>query len=272
MRTLVLCLIVIGSVLTLNTQNMETREKREAENVFLLKRFYNDVVNGGNLSEIDNIWAPDMLWQMGSTVITGREAYKEMSRASIDGSFTEMHLEVLDIFAADDKVVVRFTNSGLNTGKFNGLGPSGKRAKWNGIGIYRIENNMIAEAWFNEDFLDMYQQLNFIKELPSPVVQHVNCWWLKDPNNEEDVRKLREAVENMRVIPGIIDIQFGPRTKAEWTGGTEPTFDYAFVVTFESEEAIKEYQPHPLHLKTIEITNTICEKYYYFYFNSNMPE
>ncbi len=142
---------------------METREKREVENIALLKRFYDEVVNGGKIAEIDNIWAPDMVWQMGGTVISGREAYKEMAQASVGGSFTEMHLDVLDIFSANDKVVVRFTNSGLNTGKFNGMGPSGKRAKWNGIGIYRIENGMIAEAWFNEDFLNMYQQLDFIK-------------------------------------------------------------------------------------------------------------
>lgn len=108
--------------------------------------------------------------------------------------------------------------------------------------------------------------------LPSPVIQHVNCWWMKDPNNEEDARRLREAVEDMREIPGIIDIQFGPRVQAAWAGGTEPTFDYAFVVTFDSEESVVNYHPHPLHMKTIEITNEVSEKFYYFYFNSNMPK
>lgn len=71
---------------------METREKREAENIALLKRFYDEVVNGGNIAEIDNIWAPDMVWQMGGTVISGREAYKEMAQASVGGSFCLLFL------------------------------------------------------------------------------------------------------------------------------------------------------------------------------------
>jgi predicted ester cyclase len=60
-------------------------------------------------------------------------------------------------------VVVRFTNGGLNVGSFLGAAPSGKEVRWEGIGIYRIANGRIAEAWFSEDLLGLADQLGLLK-------------------------------------------------------------------------------------------------------------
>ncbi len=70
---------------------------------------------------------------------------------------------VKDIIINDDKVVLYFSNSGLNVGDFMGYKASNKTAIWDGIGIYRIANGKIAEAWFAEDILGMFLQLGFIK-------------------------------------------------------------------------------------------------------------
>jgi predicted ester cyclase len=77
-----------------------------------------------------------------------------------------MHLEIHEVIANGDKVVLRFTNSGTNVGPFMGNPPSGKRAEWLGIGIYTVHDRRITEGWFAEDILGMLVQLD---ALPVPT-------------------------------------------------------------------------------------------------------
>lgn len=135
----------------------------EAANVALVKTFVDEVINKENIDKVDDLWAGDLKWHYGETTINGIEQYKQSLRASIGTAFTNMHLDIIDIVSNDDKVVLYFTNSGLNTGSFNGMPPANKFAKWHGMGIYRIADGKIAEAWFSEDILGMYRQLGFLK-------------------------------------------------------------------------------------------------------------
>jgi len=52
---------------------------------------------------------------------------------------------------------------GKNVGGFMGNKATNKNALWEGIGVYRIKDGKIAEAWFSEDILGMYLQLGLIK-------------------------------------------------------------------------------------------------------------
>lgn len=121
-------------------------------NVAIVKRFLDEVVNGGHLELVDQLWAADLRWHGGSLgEVHGIDDYKAGLRAAVGGTFSSMRLDIKDIVAAEDKVVVRFVNSGENTGSFMGLPPVNKRVAWEGIGIYRIKDGKIAEAWFTED-------------------------------------------------------------------------------------------------------------------------
>jgi predicted ester cyclase len=64
-----------------------------------------------------------------------------------------MHLDINEIVTADEKVVVRFTNRGTNTGAFMDHPATGKHAQWLGIGIYTVRDGRITEAWFAEDIV-----------------------------------------------------------------------------------------------------------------------
>lgn len=135
----------------------------ETANITLVRTFVDEVINKENIDKVDELWAKDLKWHYSETTINGIDAYKQSLRASIGKAFKNMHLNIIDIIPHEDKVVLYFTNSGLNTGSFNGMPPANKPAKWYGMGIYRIENGKIAEAWFSEDILGMYQQLGFVK-------------------------------------------------------------------------------------------------------------
>jgi predicted ester cyclase len=131
--------------------------------VSVVRRFLDEVVNGGNLRAIDELWAEDLAWHGGSLGdVHGLAALNAHMAASASGAFTGMQLTVNEIVTAGHKVVVRFTNSGTQTGPFMGAPPTGKYAEWLGIGIYTVTDGKISEGWFGEDILGMLLQLGIV--------------------------------------------------------------------------------------------------------------
>lgn len=134
-----------------------------AQNIQVVIAENEELVNKGDLSSIDKYWTEDAIWRGGSLgEYHGRAALKEMAEANVGKAFTEMHIEIKNIIASGDKVVVHFINSGLNSGSFMGYSPTNKTAKWQGMGIYRLANGRIEEATFSEDILDVFIQLGLL--------------------------------------------------------------------------------------------------------------
>jgi predicted ester cyclase len=133
----------------------------EEANVAVVLRFIEDVVNGGDLSVIEETWAEEMTWNGGSLgTFIGRDAYIAFISSNVAGAFDGMHLTIYDVIACDDKVVLRFTNSGTNVGPFMRRRATNRHAEWLGIGIYTLHDGRITEGWFCEDILGMLQQLD----------------------------------------------------------------------------------------------------------------
>ena len=58
-----------------------------------------------------------------------------------------------------DYVVQRYTAMGTHEGPLGQIAPSGRRATWTGINIFRIHCGRIAEVWSEVDALRRNQQL-----------------------------------------------------------------------------------------------------------------
>jgi predicted ester cyclase len=141
---------------------MTTSAKEEA-NIIVVQRFVEEVVNGGQVNLIPELWTEDLVWHGGSMgEIHGVDAFQQHMTSSASGAFTEMHLVVHHLIAKGDDVVVRFTNSGTQSGEFMGTPPTDKHAEWLGIAIYTLHDGRIADAWFGEDLLGMMLQLGTI--------------------------------------------------------------------------------------------------------------
>lgn len=130
----------------------------------VVRRFIDEVINGGNGDAIGEIWAEDLRWHGGSLGdIEGLEAYRAFAAANASDAFTGMHLDVKELLTVGNKVVVRFTNSGTQTGPFMGAAPSGVHAEWLGIAIYTVTDGKISEGWFGEDILGMLLQIGAVQ-------------------------------------------------------------------------------------------------------------
>lgn len=69
------------------------------------------------------------------------------------------HDEVQDCFAAGDKVAVRWVATMHHRGRGLGIEPTGAEVKVGGMGIARIAEGKILEAWDNYDKQAMFQQI-----------------------------------------------------------------------------------------------------------------
>lgn len=135
----------------------------EDTNVAVVRRFLDEIVNGGKTELLGDLWADEMTWNGGSMgTLHGIEEFKAFNAANSGGAWENMHLAVEEIIAQGDKVVVRFTNSGKNVGAFMGSPATGKTATWLGIAIYTVVDGKITEGWFGEDILGMFLQLGVV--------------------------------------------------------------------------------------------------------------
>lgn len=130
-------------------------------NKALVRRFYDQVLNGQCLEVIDELAVTsynehDPLPGQRA----GREGLKDRVSMLVEGLAPTFTIE--DIVVEGDRVVVRWTNSARHVGNFLGIPPTGRTCAIAGIDIYRLEDDRLAEHWHVIDQLAMLQQLGLL--------------------------------------------------------------------------------------------------------------
>ncbi|MGH9974901.1 MAG: ester cyclase [Nitrososphaeraceae archaeon] len=74
--------------------------------------------------------------------------------SAVIAAVPDRKLEHHDIVAKADKVMIRWTNSGTNTGPLFGSPPTGKRYIVTGFDLFRISDGKIKELWQQYNFAD----------------------------------------------------------------------------------------------------------------------
>jgi predicted ester cyclase len=142
-------------VLIIYTTMSQIAEK----NKDLIRYFLDEVFNKSNMTVIDNIIASDYKSHNKFNVeVLGPEGVKKAASMQ-HSSFQELHSEILDIIAENDKVVVRGKDTGIFKKEFMDIKPTGKKFSITWIDIFRIENGKIAESWLEIDSLEFKNQL-----------------------------------------------------------------------------------------------------------------
>jgi predicted ester cyclase len=135
------------------------------ENKALYRRWFEEVVTGGNLALADELLAPGYVLHFpGLPGPVDREGHKRLV-TMFRVAFPDWRESVDDVIAEGDKVVIRVRGSGTHEGEFQGIPPSRARVTATGIGIGRLANGRIAEAWAAYDALGLMQQIGAV---PAP--------------------------------------------------------------------------------------------------------
>ena len=136
------------------------------ENKKIIQDMFDVFFNQGNLASADNFIAPDIIYHpFPHTFPAGPDGFRLVFKM-LSTSFPDQHIAIDDIIAEGDKVVVRSTFSGTQTGPLMGFPPTGKHCTQSQISIFYLVNGKVSEYWFNADDLGMIRQLGL---LPGPT-------------------------------------------------------------------------------------------------------
>lgn len=126
----------------------------------LARRFVHDFWNNGNLYVADVLFDPDVVCHDPATPLLGMgpEAMKKLVTI-YRSAFPDLIIQIEEMIAERDLVVIRWSSSGTHRGEFAGIAPTGKRIATNGITMARIYRGVITELFTNWDALGLMRQI-----------------------------------------------------------------------------------------------------------------
>lgn len=127
-----------------------------------LARGYFEAFNEHDTEWLSENFTDPILYQ-GSEV--KREHMIEREQATWTG-IPDFERTVLEMIAEDDRVAVREKGRGTHLGELYGLDPTGEEFETTGTHVFGVENERIAERWYDWDALGFWEQLG-LAERPS---------------------------------------------------------------------------------------------------------
>ncbi len=137
----------------------------EEDNKALIRRWFKEEVNEGNLTVVKDLFDPDVV--VHDSQAGDRKGWEDGPKRAVEAfrtAFPDIHFTIENLITEDDKVVTRWTAHGTHQGQLQGLPPTGKRIQFTGIDIYRIADGRIAEVWISSDTLGLMQQLGAVPQ------------------------------------------------------------------------------------------------------------
>ena len=90
-----------------------------------------------------------------------------------------------------------------------------------------------------------------LRPSPGGEIDHVVIIWLKDHGNAHQQQQMIDRSKTFNQIPGVLSISVGtclPSTRPV----VDSSYDVALVMRFASEQALQEYDQHPIHKKAVQ--------------------
>jgi predicted ester cyclase len=131
------------------------------DNIEKVRRLLEGAFSRGEYSVIDDLVASDCVEHQNGAQGVGPEAVRRVA-AGLRASFPDLHLEIEDAIAGDDKVWVRVRGRGTDTGGVAGRPPSGSQIEVDVMDVVRFCDGLICEHWGVADRLGMLQQVGML--------------------------------------------------------------------------------------------------------------
>ena len=118
--------------------------------------------NHGEIETVDAYFAADaVVHNLGrGETYEGLDSFKAWIREVRD-EFPDFTAETIDSVLGDHKLVWQWRASGTNEGEFVPIGQpaTNEYAEWEGVSVFRFEDETVVEAWWYYDMLGLLQQL-----------------------------------------------------------------------------------------------------------------
>jgi predicted ester cyclase len=157
------CLIVL---LTNSCQDQQAKEQltkfqqaelMKANNIEVAKKLYK-YLDEVNLDTVRALCSPDVKIYYESGPPASIKDIEPLVKLYYK-TFPDYKHEIEDIFAENDKVVIRIGYSGTLSETFMDIKPNGQKFTYKGIHIFQLASNKVINWWAVEDELGMMTQL-----------------------------------------------------------------------------------------------------------------
>jgi predicted ester cyclase/transcriptional regulator with XRE-family HTH domain len=120
----------------------------------LSRRWFEEVWNERRTEAIEELMSPNGIGHMESGDCEGPGPFKEI-RDQFLAAFPDLKIEVEDVVADGDDVVVRWRASGTHTGEGFGFEPCHRPVSFRGMTWHRYKDGVLVEGWdgWNQDGL-----------------------------------------------------------------------------------------------------------------------
>jgi len=132
----------------------------EEQNISIIRRTV-DLINQQKLSQLAELTHPnfkrhDLAGALPE--VSGTDGPVNLVQMVLRG-IPDIHYEIVQIVAKDDRVVAQLRGAGTHRGEFLGVAGTGKRMEWNAINIYRFEDGKVIETWQLLDVWGLMRQM-----------------------------------------------------------------------------------------------------------------
>jgi steroid delta-isomerase-like uncharacterized protein len=139
------------------------------QNKDLISRFYDEVMNTGDLDRIPELCAEDVVDHEAPPEIPkgieGVRIFIQMFREA----FPDIHVTVEDVLEEGDRVAARSRVTGTHEGEFMGVPGTGKRVDVEVMDFIRVADGKCAEHWGVTDNMTLMQQIGAVPQAAPAV-------------------------------------------------------------------------------------------------------
>ena len=141
------------------------------DNKEIVRRMIEEGYNEGNLDLADELVADVIVMHEAGTEepIRGPDGVKEFFE-SYKTAFPDSELEIEELVAEGETVVVRWTATGTHEGDLMGIEPTGNEVRIMGMEMHHVRDGKLQEGWELFDGLTMLAQLG-VDSMPGEMPQ-----------------------------------------------------------------------------------------------------
>jgi predicted ester cyclase len=128
-------------------------------NKALVRRLLQIVINRRQVNRLGEFLAPGVRDRFSIRGIAGYRKHVE----TFLHCYPDLHMTIRGQVAERDWVVTWFDAVGTHQGAWQGIQPTGKQLRLNGVNIYRIRNGRIVEQWGAANTLEALLELGVVR-------------------------------------------------------------------------------------------------------------
>jgi steroid delta-isomerase-like uncharacterized protein len=130
------------------------------ENQAIARRFFHDLISGGNLDQISELISPELVMHLPllPNPVRGQDGLKRFI-TTFRHAFPDIRYALEREMSDGNMAAIRWTMTATHQAEFQGVPASGNVVHLQGVHIFRFCDGQIAEIWINENDLGLMEQL-----------------------------------------------------------------------------------------------------------------